>query len=667
MKTAFSRRLLAILLVAAMCLSVIPAMVFAAPQTVDFTATDYNGLGKSGGGASVTMVKDPVTVNVTDGYGNSDYLRAYGNAELKISVASGKISEIVITCTTSTYANKFKAGSGVTISGSVVTWSGEAASAVTLTNSTSSQTRITRITVTYTTTTCEHPNATLTATKPATCTEKGVETYHCGDCNTDFTKELDALGHEDNGNKVCSVCGADLSVPTYKKITSMDELVSGQYVLVVGEYAATVVSDKHLQVEKVAPSGDTVVGAKSWTLTVKTDTTNNSKKVSIKDDSGYVWHNTSGTDMATSDTEKEWTVEGSNGIFNFVDGSRRLASRSDNGYKIKYYSDSNKGQTGYNFDFTLYKLVKPASDDKVVLDQVSASLGGQIGLNYYVKLPDSLKDTASVRFTVEGKTPETINVKAPEADGRYKFTCLLNAKEMHDNVKFEVLDGQNNVVTLYDKKGNTTQGFTYTLADYFTALNNSTQDANLKKLAQITLAYGSYAQIALNYKTETAGNPADVSGVTTDTLKGCQYSLTGTAPEGLTNLQMTLSLEAETTIVVKFNATDVSKYTFTLKKAGAEATVPYELKTGTDNVSHRIEIPNIAAKDLDEKYTLTISDGTNSCEFTFCALSYAYDAVVIAGKEGATTEDINAANAARALYLYNAAADAWFNSQNTGV
>lgn len=86
----------------------------------------------------------------------------------------------------------------------------------------------------------------------------------------------------------------------------------------------------------------------------------------------------------------------------------------------------------------------------VVLNEVSATLEGDIGMNYYITLPQSVtSDTgAYVQFTVNGESTKE-SIPAPEADGTYKFTYRMNAKEMHDKVTFEVYDGNGNPVDLY--------------------------------------------------------------------------------------------------------------------------------------------------------------------------------------------------------------------------
>lgn len=105
-----------------------------------------------------------------------------------------------------------------------------------------------------------------------------------------------------------------------------------------------------------------------------------------------------------------------------------------------------------------------------IVTEISATLDGDIGMSYYITLPESVANDpdAYVLFTMNGKTKK-VSIPKPEADGTYKFTYRLNAKEMHDMVKFAVYDGSGKPVELYSKSGNNIDGsaFEYSLAEYF--------------------------------------------------------------------------------------------------------------------------------------------------------------------------------------------------------
>ncbi len=282
------------------------------------------------------------------------------------------------------------------------------------------------------------------------------------------------------------------------------------------------------------------------------------------------------------------------------------------------------------------------------LKEVSATLDGDIGMNYYIALPESVAKNAGsyVMFTVNGKTPKLLSIPAPEADGTYKFTYRMNAKEMHDKVTFAVYDGSGNPVELYSKSGKQIEGsaFEYSLAEYFDKLSSiSSIDEKLANLAKATLDYGSYAQHAFKYNVGAANCDTDLSGITAETLASHKMTKTGDIPKGLKFSGMTLILETETTLCLYFRADDISKYSFTLDGAAVSAE---QTKEGF----YCIKVADIAAKDLDTLHKLVIN---SSCTITFDAFSYAYS-VVNAGQNEAVC------NAVRALYMYNEAANKYF-------
>lgn len=286
---------------------------------------------------------------------------------------------------------------------------------------------------------------------------------------------------------------------------------------------------------------------------------------------------------------------------------------------------------------------------RATIREVSATLDGDIGMNYYISLPQSVAEdsNAYVQFTMNGSATKT-RIPEPEADGTYKFTCWLNAKEMHDNITFSLHDENDDIINIYTNGGSEIESFEYSLAEYFEKLSSDTSEENtaLVNLAKVTLAYGCYAQKAFSYDVETASSTADLSGVTAETLADHKMTKTGEIPEGLKLSEMTLILETETTLCLYFKADDINNYSFKLDEA---VVTPTEI---SGEGLYCIKIADIAAKDLDTKHTLVIND---NCTITFDAFSYAYS-VVKAG------ENDTVCDAVKALYKYNEAANEYFNN-----
>ena len=111
--------------------------------------SDVVGKGTSGSGSEITYVASPITITFDKAYGNSGHVKAYAGCSITISGAT--ISKVVINATNSGYIKSWSDASEreLTISESTATWTGSSNSVV-LTNTTSSQARITSIVVTYT-------------------------------------------------------------------------------------------------------------------------------------------------------------------------------------------------------------------------------------------------------------------------------------------------------------------------------------------------------------------------------------------------------------------------------------------------------------------------------------------------------------------------------------
>ena len=286
-----------------------------------------------------------------------------------------------------------------------------------------------------------------------------------------------------------------------------------------------------------------------------------------------------------------------------------------------------------------------------IVKEVSATLNGDIGLNYYIALPESITsdEGAYVQFTVNGQTTEVyLKDLTAEEDGTYKFTCWLTAKEMSDAVTFQLYDGNGALIDIYKNSGDKIEGasFEYSLAEYFDTLSSdeSIDNEALKNIAYATLVYGAYAQNAFNHNADPSLDGSELATVTAETLESFKMTKSAEIPVGLKLTEMTLILETETTLRLYFKSENIENYTFKLD--GTDVT----LNKIEEESLYYVEIANISAKDLDTNHTLIIND---ECEFNFSALSYAYAALK-------TGKNDNLCNVVKALYKYNEAANAYF-------
>lgn len=277
---------------------------------------------------------------------------------------------------------------------------------------------------------------------------------------------------------------------------------------------------------------------------------------------------------------------------------------------------------------------------------MTLSLDGTIGFNFYVSKISTLSNEAYVTFTLPCGTNQTVAIgNAVETFDGLKFTCHIPAKEMTDVV----------VATLYDD-GEIIDTKSVSVRDYTEVILKN--EANLETytaaqpLVKAMINYGAYSQKLFNYNVENLANDkyetdTEIQGVSYRDL--AEYSK---ARQGLTGFGVlagaTLVLESETTLRMWFqfeqNA-DLSDLTFTVD--GKEQSY---VKSGDYYI---VDFANIAAKDLDKDFTVTVSAGTRSFNASSSAMTYCYNSLI-------NTSNAALHNVAKAMYLYNASANAYF-------
>jgi hypothetical protein len=272
----------------------------------------------------------------------------------------------------------------------------------------------------------------------------------------------------------------------------------------------------------------------------------------------------------------------------------------------------------------------------------SASLGGNIGLNFMAKLSaDVVNDPETfVQFTYADKVLKVPMSQAVEADRNgetvYRFTCPLTAKNMADEVTAQVFSANGAVGT----------ALTSNLAEYGAyLLETFTEDAELTALVKAMLNYGAAAQVQFGYNTDNLANAAlaEEDKVLADVdASAYAYSKTG-AEDGIDITSATLLLDSNT--IVRFYITltgdkTIDEYTVTVN--GKEVT---PIASGN---RYYVEISDIAAHNLDKAQVVTIGGLTMS----YSALSYVN--VVLGDEANDSLTDV-----VKALYAYAMATEAY--------
>jgi hypothetical protein len=272
--------------------------------------------------------------------------------------------------------------------------------------------------------------------------------------------------------------------------------------------------------------------------------------------------------------------------------------------------------------------------------QATLSLEGNIGINFYVKLNEVLVNDAStvMRFTINGETVDVPLADADFRDGKYIFTCPVNAKNMADDVTAQI----------YTANGAVGDSRTLSVRLYAMHMINSGNEAT-KKLMKAMLNYGAAAQKMFSHKTDDLANKqlsAQDQVLVDANASAYAHSVTG-SEAGIRASGITLVLETETAVRVLFTldgSKTIDQYTF---KVDGEVVQP-QLRGG--NV-YFIEIPNIAAQNLDDIYNVTVGGLT----VRYGGLSYVNQ---INNLSNATEIQ---KDMAKALFAYCKAAEGYFN------
>lgn len=299
------------------------------------------------------------------------------------------------------------------------------------------------------------------------------------------------------------------------------------------------------------------------------------------------------------------------------------------------------------------ELVIPESEATV--GGYTLSLDGDIGVNYYLSLSDEIMNDpdAYVQFTFEDGTSEFVPVSEgieKTVDGKtyYMFSCDVAAKEINDEVKAQVVNGD----------GISSKTYSYSVKKYAEQIlaNEASYSKELVELVKAMLNYGSYAQQLFAYKTaDLANNGLDISMDAVSIGEEFEYELTGEV-DGIDYYGASLVLKSETSIRYYFKLTgdkDISNYTFVSNGEVLDAVEA--------NGIYYVTIADIAAKDLGDMYSIEVYDNVDdnkAMSVKFGAMTYAQQ--VLASDE--QSEELK--NVVCALYLYWKAAEAYFTLTN---
>ena len=224
---------------------------------------------------------------------------------------------------------------------------------------------------------------------------------------------------------------------TARKISSADQLTSGQYVLVnEAGYAPTVLDGGWVTPTAVTASGGTVEVAPSllWTITV-TD-----GGVTLTDSKGQTIAPKGGDTNGIKSGSYTWTVACSGGTFTFAGQDTDTVTFSGNSTptsgenRFRAYKNSTvtgKYSSSYPCHFTLYKYdAAPAPDptpDTLRLTQVSELKDGMEVVFYYPEGKAAISGTADGKKLAAAETAQTTDGLTVAKDAGTVFTVSVDA------------------------------------------------------------------------------------------------------------------------------------------------------------------------------------------------------------------------------------------------
>ena len=252
------------------------------------------------------------------------------------------------------------------------------------------------------------------------------------------------------------------------------------------------------------------------------------------------------------------------------------------------------------------------------------SLNGNIGVNFYMTLDKTIRndENAYMLFTLPNGNTKKILVSEAEQNTElvygktyYVFSCEVSSKEMTDEIKAQITDGNGKSGTEY----------TYTVREYAEYIINNADSYTEDDVAFVKsmLNYGAASQNFFKNNTDDLANKnlsaeeqviAELEAADLD-----EYISYAVSNEIGTFAGYSLVLESETVLKAYFKPTegiDMNNITFTINGNDAEA-----VKSGDYYV---LSAENIKAWDLDTMYVFRAVCGETELEFKASVMSYAY-------------------------------------------
>lgn len=306
-------------------------------------------------------------------------------------------------------------------------------------------------------------------------------------------------------------------------------------------------------------------------------------------------------------------------------------------------------QVGYSFSFISH------TDPYVTANSIS--LKDEIGINYYIYIPDYYNGEKNATFTwgIDGYSKEftAVPVSTSSYGANYKVSCPVSARSMTDTVHMSLTDNDVEILA-YD----------YSISKYTeTAAAAYSDRVDLKDLLCYMLEYGASVQRKFEYK--TSGDNADVAdsciaNIYSDEVWGQRKAEAPVSLDDKTDIGSfdfndnygmkyygaSMSTTSKTVIRLYFTVTDSDLFDSTTALVGGKS-LPF--LTDVSGRYKYIEISGISAKNIFDPNTVTFTNGTNSVDRVYSAANY-YNYTLNQNQDAKTIEIL------KAMYNYSASA-----------
>ena len=280
----------------------------------------------------------------------------------------------------------------------------------------------------------------------------------------------------------------------------------------------------------------------------------------------------------------------------------------------------------------------------------SLTLNGNIGVNFYLDLTENETENATVDFEwMKFGSKQTASVDMSSAkhnEHGYIATCYVSAAEMTTDI--------NATLTIGGEKVDNNKYTVKEYADYMleNADDNGTDEqksyAEASPLVKAMLNYGTQAQIFFDVNTEKPANASlssedkAVPDITAADINKPYISDLTNLPGNVKVDNISLTLRSGTTLSLYFTSNSDLEFSCEGKTVDVK-------KKGTVWIAR---IKDIKAQELDNDFTLTVSNGTSEGLVTCSPLTYCYNVLEN------NVNDRNLATLVRSIYQYGTAAQA---------